>query len=282
MSKPSIIITGANGFIGRALVKHYKAKGWRVNAFVFNMPDKIEDNVVYVKYDLSKKPDEGAFENIDYMIHCAFIKNDMDINQDGTKRLIELSRKHEIKKNIFISTLSAHENAISIYGRQKQECERLFNTKRDCIVRAGIVMGDGGLYKQMSEHIRKGKRVPLIYGGKQPMQSIHIDDLCSIFDSIFEKDISGKYIAAEAEAIPYKEFFTEVGKKFNLKTKFINVPFFFLNLALIIAEAIRFKLPVARENVLGLKHMQSYETKRDLETLGVKIKTFKESLALMK
>ena len=278
MTDQKIIITGANGFIGSALVKHFQKKGWNVIALVHVLPKKPLDEVVYVSYDLTNEPPEGAFEDADVLIHCAYIRNDFLKNVKGTKVLLEQSRKHGLKKNIFLSSFSAHEDAVTKYGKQKLELERSFSGEGDVNIRAGIVLGEGGLFGEMREHIKKGKRVPLIDGGTQPMQSIHVDDLVMIIDKVVDKNISGTFTVAEEEPISYKLFFTAIFQKLDLKPKFIRVPFGLINFALSITEALHIPMPVAKENVLGLKFIKFRETKKDLEKLGVKVRSFNESL----
>ncbi|HEY6163130.1 MAG TPA: NAD(P)-dependent oxidoreductase [Bacteroidia bacterium] len=277
--KKKMIITGATGFIGSAALRFFRDKGWNVIAFVQSVPAKPESEVVYVKYDLADVPDEGAFADCDALVHCAYLKNDFETNVNGTKRLLELSRKHNVKKNIFISSFSAHPDATSKYGKQKLALEKEFNTGRDCVLRAGVVLGNGGgLFGQMKDHVQKGKRIPLIDGGTQPLQIIDVNDLVMIIGKVIENDLQGIFTIARPEAVTYKEFFIALGKRFNTKVKFISVPFFLVNWGLAFAELLHLKLPVNRENVQGLKFIRLRETKADLEKLNVKLKSFEASL----
>ncbi|MEW6468025.1 MAG: NAD-dependent epimerase/dehydratase family protein [Bacteroidota bacterium] len=276
-----IIITGANGFIGSNLASFFSARGWSVVGLVRTMPEKTLPGIMYVKYDLLQEPDQGAFGEACCLIHCAYIRNDIEHNIAGTVRLLDASRKHGLKQNIFLSSFSAHPDAVSKYGRQKLELEGYFKGAGDCIVRAGVVLGHGGLFGEMSGHIRKGKRIPLIDGGRQPMQTIHIDDLCSIIYKIADERLSGLYTLAEPSPVSYRQFFTAFCHTTGIKPKFVHVPFFLLDTALRIAEFFRIRLPIARENVLGLKFMGARETEKDLQRLGVRVRSWKESLKLL-
>lgn len=115
MSK-TIIITGANGFIGTELVAFFEKKGFKIKAFVRKVNKKDTTNISYVKYELGKPVEnESVFEHADYLIHCAFSKfnenNNSDaINIEGTKYLIEMARKYSLKM-IFLSSFSAHPKA---------------------------------------------------------------------------------------------------------------------------------------------------------------------------
>ena len=274
-----IVITGANGFIGSAVTMHFRDKGWSVIALVNTLPEKPLQEVLYDMYDLAGTAEEGAFENAYALVHCAYIKNDYEKNVSGTQRLLEVSRKHDLKKNIFISSFSAHPGAVSKYGKQKLEIENFFDTERDCVLRVGVVLGSGGgLFGQMKEHVLKGKRIPLIGGGKQPLQIIDVNDLVTVIDKVITENISGLYTLARPEAVAYRDFFAALGKHFNKKVRFIPLPFFLVNGALAVAEFFKLKLPVNRENVLGLKFIRERETKKDIEKLGVKLKSFEEAL----
>jgi FlaA1/EpsC-like NDP-sugar epimerase len=59
MNKPTIIITGANGFIGQQLLQHFLNKNWNVKAFVRSVPKNKFEGVEYIIYNLEEKPNEA-------------------------------------------------------------------------------------------------------------------------------------------------------------------------------------------------------------------------------
>jgi nucleoside-diphosphate-sugar epimerase len=275
---PKVIITGASGFIGSELCAYFANKNWNVIGFVRHIPAIRVPNVVYLEYDLIKEVNETIFPDTDFLIHCAYIKNDIEKNVQAARNILSVSKKFKVKKNIFISSLSAFHNAVSKYGKQKFEIEKLFSSKNDCNIRTGVVLGNGGLFRQMSEYVKAGKRIPLINGGNQPLQTIHIHDLLSIVEKILISDYSGTFTVAEYPPVPYKTFFSALAEKYNRKPKFVNLSFFTISIAIQLAKAFCIKLPVEKENILGLKALQARETMSDLEKLGVRIRTYKESL----
>ena len=276
-----IIISGAGGFIGSALADYFSKKGWNVTGLVKSTPSKLIPGLKYVPFDLSRELNESIFEGADFFVHCAYVKNNIEENISGTKRLLKASRKYNIKKNIFLTSFSGLPDAVSNYGKQKFEIEKLFTTAKDCIVCPGVVIGHGGLFRQMSEHISKGKWIPLIGGGNQPLQPIWINDLAQIIEKICLDDRSGRFVVADPAAIPYKEFFAAISAKQGIRPKFISVPFFVINALLYVSELFGIKLPVARENMLGLKNMKVRNTVSDLDKLGVSLKSFRESLEFL-
>ena len=195
-SKKTIAITGAGGFVGTELATYFSNKGWKVIGLVRD-PAKYQKqapkNVRYEAYDLSKPVAAVLFENVDYVVHAAYIKFDrshpdaLDINVEGARQLHAAAHKAGVKRLIFLSTMSAHEKAVSIYGRQKLSIEKIFSTPNDTILRCGLIIGRGGIVQQMVDFLQQKRLVPLVDGGKQPLQVISVYDLTRGIEQVLEK-----------------------------------------------------------------------------------------------
>jgi nucleoside-diphosphate-sugar epimerase len=282
MNKPTIIITGANGFIGECLINYFVAKGWKVKAFVRSIPQNKIMDVEYIRYNLEEQPDIAAFQSADYLVHCAYLrfeKNKMSdsINLNGTKILIDLCRKNNIKP-LFLSSFSAHQNAESHYGRSKLDCEKLFDLSKDIVLKPGFVVGKKGMGSELINTIKNNSFFPLIGGGTQPIQTVSIDDLCSVIEKVYVNNLSGLFCVAEQEAISMKQFYQEIAQQLNKKIRFISFPLPLLYLACRLFESLGIKLPVSSESVLGLKHLTKFDTGKDLKKIGITLKNYRESL----
>jgi nucleoside-diphosphate-sugar epimerase len=282
MNKPSIIITGANGFIGEQLVNYFSAKVWLVKAFVHAMPTNKIEGVEYVIYNLEYVPNENIFNSVNYLVHAAYLKADKNKNAEatnieGTKRLLDICRKHNVKF-LFISSFSAHKEAESQYGKIKLASEKLFDVSKDVILKPGFVLGKKGLSGQLIERIQSSRFFPLFGGGLQPIQTIAMDDFCLIVDKVFSNNISGLYHVAEPDAISMKVFYEEIALQSNKTIKFVSFPTSLLLIICKVFESVGIKLPVSSENVKGLKHLTKFDTKEDLNKIGIRLKNYKESL----
>ncbi len=287
MSKksPAIAITGANGFLGQALVKHFKKKGWRVTALVRN-PDTY--NVKGVKaagYDLSEPFDAKALAGMDYLVHAAYMKQDrqhpdaFDINIKAAKDLIAAARRQKLKKCLFMSSMSAHEEAVSSYGRQKLAIEEIFDGS-DCVsIRSGLVIGNGGIVKQMVDFMRSKHMVPLIGGGKQPLQIIAIHDLVTTIDKLLQSRLSGMYTVATPQVYTYKQLYQTISRLLNIKVLFVPVPFFALMGIIRFVNFLHLPIAINPDNALGLKHLRSVETAAGLKKIGVQLDSLQDALA---
>ena len=136
MKSKIILITGNLGYVGVELVKFLKKKnkklfiiGYDVGFYSKNFFQKI-DNKKYVDYQIKSDVRDQKFENlkkfkIDTVIHLAAVSNDpmgsffirptREINTIYSKKLIDWSKNHGVKKFIFASSCS-------VYGFSNKNC----------------------------------------------------------------------------------------------------------------------------------------------------------------
>lgn len=281
--KYTIAITGASGLVGRNLVQYFSQKGWAIRCLQ-RKPAFIDNkNVSFYKFQLQNLIAEDAFQGTDVLIHCAMqeynLKNpNADIvNMEGTKALLRLSRKHHVKF-IFLSTLSAHEDAESHYGKNKYDIEQIFDLEKDLVLRLGLVMANGGLFSNIVDIVKKSKFIPLVDNGKQPIQTICVNDLCQVFERAIMRGIVGKYNIAELSAKSMKDLYQQVSQSLGVKRHFISVPFWFIKYVIAVIEKLKIPFGITIENLLGLKHLRAFETADDMKKFGIQLKTMNQSV----
>lgn len=282
--KPTVAITGANGFLGSTLTTYFLAKGWNVVGLVRNPKTEQKAGVVYRAYDITQPVAVDALAGVDYLVHAAYIKfnnaqpDAFDINVEGAKQLLQASRQQSVKKNVFISSMSAHDAAESVYGKQKLAIEKLFNTSQDVSLRCGLIIGNGGIVREMVEFMRSKHLVPLIGGGKQPLQSVDVNDLCEVIDRCFEKPVHGVLTIAHPDVFTYRSFYERIARIFAIKVLFVPVPFWMLLAVAQLIETLRLPLGFGKDNVLGLKQLRSAKTTADLQKVGVELRPIDKAL----
>lgn len=283
----TIIITGANGFIGNELVQYLSSKGHAIRALSRTRPAGLPENVTFYEYDLAAEPPEEPFINADALIHCAYVKysnqqkNAHKINRSGTWRLLETSRRNEIKKFIYFSSFSSHAGSLSHYGKSKYEIEKIFDTARDLILKPGMVLGKRGTYANLQQVILSRPIIPVFGDGQQPVQTIYIDDLLACIDRALEYNISGNFPLAEKEILPLKDAVKIIAETAQKKIRIVHIPFS-LALGLVkFARLLNLKFPVSRENLLSLKSNISFDTSHTEDVFNVKIRPFRESLRFL-
>ncbi len=278
---PTILVTGATGFIGRHVVTHFAQRGWQVIALARTLPPSPLARVRYRPHDLRVPLEEGLCAGADFLVHCASIDNEVRDNVIGTQRLLAASRQHGLKSNVFLSSASAHARALSKYGQQKYLCEQLFDPAVDCVVRPGLVLGHGGLFQRMRAHLGRGGYIPLIGGGRQPIQTVWIQDLLLGIERMLVGKKQGTFALAHPTAVPYREFYTMLARTLGVRPRFIPLPYLVVRSVLSVTEALGLKLPITRENLLGLRAMQAVDTTADLARLGISLRSLAETLTCL-
>jgi nucleoside-diphosphate-sugar epimerase len=239
------------------LVRAVRARGWAAISAGRRRPADLPADVLWREYDLqwTTLPD-GFFDGVDTVVHGAMTRGDVDVNVAAGKLLLEQAQWHGIARVVFLSSLAAHEGALSAYGRQKHALEQLFAQYGALVVRPGLVLGNGGAFGAMCEYLRGHRFVPLIGGGAQPIQTVYVGDLIEAICDAIARDVRGVYTVAEAEPVSYRAFYETLGERMGVRPAFVPVPFWAADLAVRLAELLHVNLPIDRDNLLGLKTMQ--------------------------
>ncbi|PQJ78581.1 TIGR01777 family oxidoreductase [Polaribacter porphyrae] len=253
MSK--ILITGGTGLVGTQLTELLLNKKHEVVILSRNPEKKNE-----FKWDVSKNYiDEKAFENIDYIIHLAGSGIADERWSEKRKKVIINSRvetanllfnkikKLKINLKGFISA-----SGIGFYGAVTSD--KIFKESDKAgndflgevcikwedaahqfsslnipitILRTSIVLSEkgGALEKMIAPPV-----ISALGSGKQYMPWIHIDDLCNMYISLIEKNITGIFNAVAPEHHTSKTFSKILAKSIGKPFVGINVPSFMLKL----------------------------------------------------
>ena len=186
MSRKTILITGASGFIGAHLIKALKEQ----KPFGLSRQESLENKKVLIKCDLTNQIDLKNIMmgiNPDIIYHFAAMTNPQRnenfpdearlLNVDITNNLVESIDKEKTHL-IFLSTdkvfdgsnIEPDENSktdpLWIYGKFKLECEKIIrdNLPKHHIIRLPIVHGNGdanssSFLDQALVDLRSGQRV---------------------------------------------------------------------------------------------------------------------------
>jgi nucleoside-diphosphate-sugar epimerase len=173
-----IVITGSTSGIGLYLNKRLQEMGFSTillggrTSEVWKLGQIVPKNI-----------------EADALIHLA---HDRGQSQDENVTAIEKICKTFSGRKIYISSLSAHSNAISNYGKSKFYGEKMFTSFNGISLRCGIIYGAnyyGGVYSQIEMLIRRIPfAIPVPYNGLPYMFTTHVDDLINeIVDSLDSK-----------------------------------------------------------------------------------------------
>lgn len=225
---PTIIITGASGFIGKYFVDLAKEK-YEIIAIarrsIRESGIPFHPNISWVQWDIGN---ESRLNEVmgyimgkggaDYLLHlAAFYDFNYDenpeyerTNKNGTKNILELARKTNIKHFIFASSLTVTDfkkkgliineespaDASFAYARSKRYGENLakdYSAYFKCsVVRFAAIFSDwceyAPLYKFLGCWLSKSWDSRILGGkGESAVSYLHIHDLCTLLLSIIKK-----------------------------------------------------------------------------------------------
>ena len=128
----NVALTGATGFVGRKVVAALLAKKHRVTALVRDVEKAdLPKAVKLVAGDLGNSNDFAR--EADVVIHIAGAIRALDrhgyfqVNEQGTKSIVETAIRSCVKRFVHISSLSAREPQLSAYGASKLAGENVLD-----------------------------------------------------------------------------------------------------------------------------------------------------------
>ena len=234
---------------------------------------------------------ERAFDGADAVIHLANTTGGESestayaVNVEGTRRVLELASKFNIRKIIYVSSQSSKGNAISAYGKTKFESENILLSGNlpVTILRPGLVygLGERDLFSRMARTVRKLPVIPLIGGGRALVQAIHVEDLAEALLRCLQLDVGDNRIfsVGDPKPIPLSLFLQKIAKTQTGRAK----PAIWIPIAPLLWIAERFEslgisFPINTNNLKGLKVVESMSTREDLAALGLRLRPLAKSL----
>jgi nucleoside-diphosphate-sugar epimerase len=248
-----IFITGIGGFLGGALAKHLVARGHEVRG------SRRSD------MQLGGQFDGSIFAGMEVLIHCAhdFTPGARRKNVDGTRAWFDAAAAQGVRLEVLLSSYSARPDADSEYGQTKFEMEQMFRT----VLRPGLVMGDGGLYRKQRAALLRMPVVPVVGDGLQPTAVIRIEHFLDAAMVVIEGERTGAFNLFYEKQPSYRELVRAIKAEAGQRTIFLPIP---AALALALtraAEALHLPIPVKPGQIRALMGNQSAPWRSDLASL---------------
>jgi uncharacterized protein len=253
-----ILISGASGLVGTALIPTLIAKGHSVVRLVRHQPKGSDE----IRWDSEKGfsfGEEKKLEGLDAVIHLAGDnvasgswtdekkRSIKESRTKGTKFLVDALKKLKSKPKIVISA-----SAIGFYGNRNEEmlteesakgvgffpdvCDEWENEVREAgafarvvMLRIGVVLAkEGGALDKMLTPFKLGVG-GVIGSGKQWMSWITIDDILGVIHYALEKPLRGVYNTTAPNSATNYAFTKALGKALGRPT-FFPIPEFGIKL----------------------------------------------------
>ncbi len=258
-----ILVTGADGFIGKALCEVLSRNGHEVHGAVLSedlaghLPDKV---VPVVCGDIGGDADlTDITRGIDLVIHLAArvhvmretvddpLREFMRVNAEGTRNLARAASVEGVKKFIFLSSVKVNgeatygrpftagdqPNTRDPYGISKFKAEEAIKDvcadkkMGFCIVRPTLVYGPGvkGNFLRLLKWVDKG--IPLPLGGVKNLRSmIYLENLIDALSALVEADDvrDEVFLISDDEDMSTPQLIRVIANAMGKKPRLVNLP----------------------------------------------------------
>jgi nucleoside-diphosphate-sugar epimerase len=240
--KPTILLTGATGFVGLRYVEY--------NKDIYNIkPLSLQKT----------KVDDVNFDNIDAIVHLAGMAHQMqkinpqiyfDVNYELTKNLAARAKAAGVKHFVFVSTIKVfgeHHTTVlnekspcepinDPYGQSKLDAEEFLKTLEDdnftvAIVRPPLIYGPnvkGNLIRFLK---LADTNYPLPFKGIDNRRTmVFLDNFIALLNVIVEKKSSGIFLVADAQPISTTFLISEMRRHMGKSPNLFAIPSLFTSI----------------------------------------------------
>lgn len=236
----SVVVTGASGFIGTALIPRLVAAGHLPRLIVRQPPAAPPPPPVEVMAgDLTSPANlRAAMVGADAVVHlgAATSAGRLDpavayrVNVGGATALIEACRAAGCRRVVVLSTQHVHLPRCGTYGRTKRIADALFagSGLEVTILRPSLVYGPGsrGVFVKLARLVRRLPVIPVVGPGTWHLRPLYLDDLVTlIVETLARPDVSGRtYDVGGAERVTYNGFLAAICAALGRPCRRVHIP----------------------------------------------------------
>lgn len=232
-----ILITGANGFVGKRLIVNLLNQGYEIYALCRIKGAKIFDrpNLHYIWGDLRNpgtlKDVPNDIEAAYYLIHSMseMVSNLVDTEIEVVEQFLKAIKKSQIKQIIYLGGIINDEKRLSPHLKSRLLVEKALRQSGIpyTVLRASIIIGAGSASFEIIRDLCE--KLPIMIAPKwvnSLCQPIAIGDVLFYLSSVLlnQKCMNKTFDIGGPEVFTFKEVMLRYAKFRNLKRWIINVP----------------------------------------------------------
>ncbi|QDV55209.1 NAD-dependent epimerase/dehydratase family protein [Rosistilla oblonga] len=255
-----VLVTGANGFVGRYACKYLQAAGWQVRGTIRNqdstgLPESVEPLVIgdIAAFDHWEK----ALKGVDAVVHLVarthvIHEKSTDplplyrkVNVDGTQRLIDGCRGASVKRFLFVSSIKAvgESSTTSLtetdvcepedaYGVSKLEAEQIVASAaalsmETVILRPPLIYGPGvlGNFQRILKAVDRGLPLPL-RGTTNQRSLLYVENFAAAIAVCLEHPAAANqtFHLADSEPVSSGDLVRQISLALGCKPRLVPFP----------------------------------------------------------
>ena len=232
-----ILLTGATGTVGSALLKRLTAARKPVRCLVRN-PRRLGPERVRVQIALGDLSNPASFRNalrgVDTVVHLAATIRDQplasieELNGVATLRLVRAAERAGAKRFLFFSAIGASLHAPPRFFRAKALAERaVAESSLDSVVFApSIVYSPGDPFLKLLQRMSYLPLMPISGSGNAPYQPIWADDVADCVMAVLSGGGDGRdrFELAGPDVLSYEAIVETALRSFGRPRPLVHVP----------------------------------------------------------
>jgi NADH dehydrogenase len=291
MTQGTVLVAGANGFVGRHVVRALVPKAGTVRAMV--RTDKGAARLAGVECDLARgdvtDPEslQAAVAGCDAVVYLVAViagrASDFDrVIAQGTRNLLEAAREAGVRRWVQMSVLGASRETKDLvpYFHAKWEAEEAVRASGlpHAILRPSFVFGpDGGLVPRLARIARLAPVTPIFGSGAQRLQPIWVDDVAEIVARCAVGEQSGLLELGGPDVVSWSELWTRLKTTLGTRRPDLHLPFWFVRPQAVVLERLP-NPPVTRDQLTMLEAGDNVAEPNDALRFGLPLVPLDEQL----
>jgi NADH dehydrogenase len=291
MTPGTVLVTGANGFVGRHVVRALVPKAGTVRAMVRS--DKGAARLAGVECDLARgdvtDPEslQAAVAGCDAVVYLVAViagrASDFDrVMAQGTRNLLEAAREAGVTRWVQMSVLGASRETKDLvpYYHAKWEAEEAVRASGlpHAILRPSFIFGpDGGLVPRLARIARLAPVTPILGPGTQRLQPIWVDDVAEIVARCASGEQNGLLELGGPDVVTWNELWTRLKAALGTRRPDLHLPFWFVRPQAVVLERLP-NPPVTRDQLTMLDADDNVAEPNDALRFGLRLVPLDEQL----
>ncbi|MDD2698554.1 MAG: SDR family oxidoreductase [Arcobacteraceae bacterium] len=239
-----VLLTGANGYIGRRLKKVLIGLP-ELDLRIFVRNKKSVSQAILDKYEViegdtfSKEDLQKALEGVDvayYLIHSLNKENYQDLDKLSAQNFIDIAELCKVKRVIYLGGLGVKNENTSHHLLSRLETGEILSsskTVQTIWVRAGVIIGSGSASFEIIRNLVE--KLPFMITPKWVdtyAQPIAVDDVIAYLVASLNLEYNQNLIVdIGSKKMQYKEMMLQTATALGLKRVLIPVPFMSINIS---------------------------------------------------
>jgi uncharacterized protein YbjT (DUF2867 family) len=231
-----ILLTGATGTVGSALLRRLTAEGTSLRALVRDQR-RLGDERVRVQIALGDLADPPSFRNalrgVHTVVHLAASIRDQprasieELNAIATLRLVRAAERAGVERFVFFSALNARHHSRTRFFRAKALAEEAVegSSMQTTVFRPSIIYAPGDPWLTLLDRLSRLPAVPVSGSGRAVFEPIWADDVAgAVTHALANGSGAASYELVGPELLSYDDIVRVALRAARRRRRLLHVP----------------------------------------------------------